>query len=69
MDWRDTGLPAQSGTSGTFNGLLAYGSGTYEFATRAVDYAGNDEGKPLTADTSFYFEVPYSAYFSVIAKN
>jgi hypothetical protein len=68
-DWRDTGLPAQSGASGTFDAMLAFGSGSYEFATRAVDYAGNDEGKPLAADTSFYYEVPYSAYFSIFAKN
>jgi hypothetical protein len=56
--WQDTGLPAQSGTSGEFTYAFEYGPGIYEFATRAVDNAGNDEGVPVTADAA----TQYSTY-------
>jgi hypothetical protein len=45
--WSDTGLPAQTGTSGSFSYTPADGEGTYYFATRSTDNAGNVEVEPL----------------------
>jgi parallel beta-helix repeat protein len=41
--WANTGLPAQSGTSGAFSYTPTDGDGTYYFATRSTDNAGNVE--------------------------
>jgi len=41
--WADTGLTAQTGTSGTFRYDPTEGDGTYYFASRSTDNAGNVE--------------------------
>ncbi|MCR4408268.1 MAG: FG-GAP-like repeat-containing protein [Anaerolineae bacterium] len=43
--WADSGLPAQSGTSGTFN-YTPPADGTYYFQTVVTDNAGNREAVP-----------------------
>jgi len=44
--WADSGLPAQTGPSGSFNFIPTEGDGTYYFATRAEDNVGNQEAAP-----------------------
>jgi hypothetical protein len=66
--WHDTGLPIQTGTNGTFNYTFAFGPGTYEFATRGVDLAGNDEGVPVTADTLTVYKILFEAYIPLVLK-
>jgi hypothetical protein len=44
--WSDTGLQAQTGTAGSFSYTPADGEGTYSFATRATDAAGNVQDEP-----------------------
>ena len=44
--WIDTGLPPQAGTSGTFYFTPLDGAGTYLFASRSTDIAGNIESLP-----------------------
>jgi hypothetical protein len=44
--WANTGLDAQTGTSGTFDYNPTEGDGTYYFATRSADNAGNVEAEP-----------------------
>jgi len=46
--WADSGLPPQSGNSGTFH-FVPGGNGTYCFTTRATDLAGNTEPEPTRA--------------------
>ena len=64
--WKDTGLPAQSGASGQFEYVFAYGHGTYEFARRPVDLAGNDEGVPTGPDATT--EYRYGVFLPVALK-
>jgi len=58
--WTDTGLPAQSGESGSFDFTPADGDGIYHFATRALDLAGNAEDAPVAdGDTrTIYDTIP-----------
>jgi len=44
--WADTGLTAQTGTGGTFLYSPTEGEGTYYFASRSTDNAGNVEAAP-----------------------
>ncbi len=44
--WKDSGLPPQDGDSGVFAYQPALGDGTYYFATRTTDAAGNVEELP-----------------------
>jgi len=44
--WADTGLTAQTGTSGSFSYAPPDGDGTYYFATLSTDNAGNVEEEP-----------------------
>ena len=44
--WADTGLTAQTGTSGTFPYSPKEGEGTYYFASRSTDNVGNVEEAP-----------------------
>jgi len=44
--WADSGLPAQSGISGTFSYTPTMGDGTYYFQTVSTDHAGNQETPP-----------------------
>jgi hypothetical protein len=44
--WADSGLPAETGPSGSFNFIPTEGEGTYYFATRAEDNVGNQETAP-----------------------
>jgi hypothetical protein len=44
--WANSGLPAQTGPSGSFNFTPTAGDGTYYFATRAEDNVGNQEATP-----------------------
>ena len=45
-NWANTGLPAQTGASGIFSYTPPDGDGTYYFATRSTDNAGNREAEP-----------------------
>jgi hypothetical protein len=66
--WEDTGLAAQTGISGAFEYSFAYGLGTYEFAARAIDNAGNDEGVPTVADSTTMYRVANRLYVPIIIK-
>ena len=44
--WADSGLPAQTGSSGSFNFTPTEGDGTYYFASVATDNVGNEEAPP-----------------------
>lgn len=50
-DFADAGLEAQTGTAGVFVYTPAAGNGLYQFATRAVDNAGNNQAAPAFEDT------------------
>ncbi len=55
--WADTGIAPQSGTEGTYIFTPSDGDGTYYFATRSVDTAGNEEAKPTGAgDTRTFYD-------------
>jgi hypothetical protein len=57
-DWDETGK-TQSGTGGTFYYTCINGDGTYYFATRSVDKAGNWEDEPNgDGDISIQYPVP-----------
>ena len=68
--WKDAGLPSQSDasalTSGQFVLALPWGPGVYDFATQAVDRAGNEESLPTTADTTTVYEEKYYIYVPVV---
>ena len=49
--WGTTGLDPQTGTSGQFPFVAYLGDGTYYFATRALDNAGNQQDFPAEPDT------------------
>jgi hypothetical protein len=44
--WSNTGLASQTGTNGIFSYTPPDGEGTYYFATRSTDNAGNREAEP-----------------------
>ncbi len=48
--WATTGLDPEPGTSGQFPFTAYFGDGTYYFATRALDNAGNQQDFPAEAD-------------------
>ncbi|MBN2054397.1 hypothetical protein JW905_05720 [bacterium] len=55
--WGISGLPIQTGSSGTFVYTISQGDGSYCFATVAVDQAGNQEAAPSgTGDTCTIFD-------------
>ncbi len=58
--WADTGLEAQAGDSGVFVYMPGEGEGTYHFAVRSADHAGNMEAEPTgDGDTrTIYDTVP-----------
>jgi len=61
--WGTSGLAAQTGTSGQFPFVAYMGDGTYYFATRAQDNAGNQEDFPAAADSETVLDttVPVSS--------
>ena len=61
--WANTGLAAQAGTSGTFSYTPPDGDGTYYFATRSTDNAGNREAEPSGNgdDSTVYDTIPPGA--------
>jgi len=61
--WANTGLAAQTGTSGTFSYTPQDGDGTYYFATRSTDNAGNREAQPSGNgdDSTVYDTIPPGA--------
>ncbi len=65
--WTDSGL-SQGGTSGSFDFTPAGGDGTYYFATRARDHAGNLEAVPGGSgdDHTVYDTVPPSSQVSAL---
>jgi len=44
--WADSGLPAETSSSGSFNFTPTEGDGTYYFASVATDNVGNEEAPP-----------------------
>ena len=61
--WANTGLAAQTGTSGTFSYTPSDGGGIYYFATRSTDNAGNREAEPSGNgdDSTVYDTIPPGA--------
>jgi hypothetical protein len=61
--WTDSGLPPQSGNSGTFS-FEPDSSGRYCFATQATDWAGNAELAPGGAgDACCDIDIPPVEYY------
>lgn len=59
--WTNSGVPAQTGTSGTFSYTITQSEqateGTHYFATRSIDNAGNIEEEPSgEGDVSYGYE-------------
>jgi hypothetical protein len=65
--WANTELDPQTGTSGTFSYTPTQGDGTYYFATRSTDNAGNKEAKSSgDGDTSTVYDTTGPAAPSII---
>jgi murein DD-endopeptidase MepM/ murein hydrolase activator NlpD len=66
--WLETGLPTQPGDDGIFRYTFAFGAGAYEFATSAVDRAGNSEGAPSSADASTIYDPSNNVNLPLVFK-
>lgn len=68
-DFVDTGLEPQTGSSGTFVYTAAASNGLYQFATRAVDAAGNYETAPAFEDTHVLLNTVVNGAFVQTAQS
>jgi hypothetical protein len=67
--WEDSGLSPQSGNSGTFH-FTPRDAGTYCFATRATDSAGNVEAAPDgTGDACCEYTSGHRVYLPLILRD